>query len=276
MPYPVATYADGSERQWNGQEWVVTKPPGGVKGYDSVGQSAEMLKALAKGRAAKDLARLEGSQAAEKEGYDNEQTALRAQDVLDTGVPTGVLGETRMAAGKAFSDHPFMGKVANVLTGGFVPDNKQTVNLETMQTLGNTGALGQVGQLKGPLSDRDVQFIKSLQYSPNSSRAQNQRVIEAQKWVARRQAAYGAALRKWTENLGSPSALNGKGMSFDRFWGEYSARALPRPGLEPQAAAPTRNAFDTSAPAAPAKGGGGLSAQEQAELAALRQRFGKQ
>lgn len=271
MPYPVATYADGSERQWNGQEWVVTKPPGGVKGYDSVGQSAEMLKALAKGRAAKDLARLESSQVAEAEGYGNEQTALRAQDVLDTGVPTGTFGEQRAAVGKAIGN-----KVTSFLSGGLIPDKEQTANLETMQTLGNTGALGQVGQLKGPLSDRDVQFIKTLQYSPNSSRTQNQRVIEAQKWVARRQAAYGAALRKWTENLGSPSALNGKGMSFDRFWGEYSARALPRPGLEPQAAAPSRNAFDTSAPAAPAKGGGGLSAQEQAELAALRQRFGKQ
>lgn len=271
MPYPVATYADGSERQWNGQEWVVTKPPGGVKGYDSVGQSAEMLKALAKGRAAKDLARLESSQVAEAEGYGNEQTALRAQDVLDTGVPTGAFGETRAAVGKAIGN-----KVTNFLSAGLIPDKEQTVNLETMTALGNQGALGQVGQLKGPLSDRDVQFIKTLQYSPNSSRVQNQRVIEAQKWVARRQAAYGAALRKWTENLGSPSALNGKGMSFDRFWGEYSARALPRPGLEPQAAAPSRNAFDTSAPAAPAKGGGGLSAQEQAELAALRQRFGKQ
>lgn len=238
----------------------------GVQGYDSVGQSAEMLKALAKGRAAKDLARLESSQVAEAEGYGNEQTALRAQDVLDTGVPTGAFGEQRAAIGKAIGN-----PVTSFLSGGFIPNKEQTANLETMTTLGNQGALGQVGQLKGPLSDRDVQFIKTLQYSPNSSRTQNQRVIEAQKWVARRQAAYGASLRKWTEKLGSPSALNKDGMSFDRFWGEYSARALPRPGLEPKAAAPApKNAFAPSATAS-----GGLSAQEQAELAALRQRFGK-
>ena len=56
-----------------------------------------------------------------------------------------------------------------------------------------------MGQLKGPLSDRDIAFLKTLQYNINSNRESNMRVAMAQQWAAKRQAAYAAALRKWTE-----------------------------------------------------------------------------
>jgi hypothetical protein len=126
--------------------------------------------------------------------------------------------------------------------------------------LGNQGALGQVGELKGPLSDRDVAFIKTLQYSPGASRTQNARVVEGQKWIAKRQAAYASALRTWTEKLGSPSALNGAGVSFDRWWGDYSTNALPPPGLGPRRT-PAANAPRKAA--GPYKASNGFTVSEE-------------
>jgi hypothetical protein len=195
----------------------------GVGGFANAANTTEYMKQIAKNRANSDMKRLEAAQATEQQAYENEATALGAEQVLKN-TPTGLFADQRVGLGKA---------LGGTFIGGHlgIPNTEQTANMETIKRLGNTGVLGQVGQLKGPLSDRDVSFVQSLNYSPEASKLDNQRMVETQKWVARRQAAYAASLSRWTELLGSPSATNAQGMTFDRFWGDYSAKALPRPDL---------------------------------------------
>lgn len=224
MANPIAEYADGTRKQWDGGSWVDIAPIS--KGFDAASNSQKYQDKLAQARATSDMARLDAGAKSEEEAYTNETTANRAREVLDEDTPTGSMAGMRIAAGRAVGS-----PLAHTLSLGFVPTKDQTANLETVQGLGNQGALGAVGQLKGPLSDRDVQFLKTLQYSADATPAYNKRVVEAQTWLSHRQAAYAAAQRTWTERLGSPSALNDKGVSFDRWWGDYSSKTLPPPNI---------------------------------------------
>jgi hypothetical protein len=195
---------------------------GGAQGYDSAAASPAYQTRMAQARAAADLKHMTEATASQNEGYGNKQTALGAEALLADDTPTGLFAKQRIAAGKVLG-----GTLGGVLG---IPTTKQTANLENLQMLGNQGTLGQVKLLHGPLSDRDVMFLKTLQYDPGASRLQNQRVVAAQKWAADRQVAYGAAVRAWTKQLGSPTALNPSGVSFEQWWGEYAEKKLPRPG----------------------------------------------
>lgn len=178
---------------------------------------------LARERAKSDIKRLEDASEGERNAYGMEATANQAAAILPN-TPTGVLADERMALGKAV---PALGFLPGI------PNRTETTNLETMRRLGAMGSLGSVGQLKGPLSEKELAFIQSMQLSPSASRQENARVVEAMKWTARRQAAYGSALRTWTEKLGAPSATNPKGQTFEQWWGKYSSEALPPPGVAP-------------------------------------------
>jgi hypothetical protein len=192
-------------------------------GFANAANTAEYMKQIAKSRAVADMKRLTDAQTTEQQAYENETTALGAEQVLKN-TPTGLFADQRVGLGKALGGGWLGGKLG-------IPSTEQVANMETLQRLGAAGVLGQVGQLKGPLSDRDVAFVQSMNYDPEKSKLDNQRMVETQKWVAKRQAAYAASLSKWTEMLGSPSATNKDGMTFDRFWGQYSAKALPRPDI---------------------------------------------
>lgn len=224
-----------------------------TSGLNAVTANPQYQKTAANLRAKSDQARMDAATGFEQAAYDNEQTANRAKEVINAGTPTGLFADQRIAMGKALKGTPLSGHFG-------IPSYEQTANLETLKSLGNQGALGQVGQLKGPLSDRDVAFLKSLQYDPGATQEQNRRVTEAHQWVAKRQAGYSAALRTWADTLGSPSATNARGETFDRWWGGWSAEHLPPPGIagpRPQvsrAQAPTRpqNAF------APRQSSGGV------------------
>jgi hypothetical protein len=237
--------ADQSHSIWDGKQFAPAKEvsPGQWSvdheavsrmglggGFDAAANTAKYQDKLAQARATSDMGRLDHAAAAEQQAYSNEATAHRAGELLHEDTPTGPMADMRVALGRSPLGH--VGKYLPM-----VPTKEQTANLESMQALGNEGALGKVGELKGPLSDRDIAFLKSLQYSADASPKYNARVVEAQEWVAKRQAAYSAALRKWTENTGSPSALNHDGMSFDRWWGGYSALKLPPPKVQKPGAA---------------------------------------
>lgn len=201
---------------------------------------------LARERAKSDIKRLEDASEGERNAYGMEATANQAAAILPN-TPTGVFADQRIAAGKAV---PALGFLPGI------PNRTETTNLETMRRLGAMGSLGSVGQLKGPLSEKELAFIQSMQLSPSASRQENARVVEAMKWTARRQAAYGAALRTWTEKLGAPSATNPKGQSFEQWWGKYSSQALPPPGVAPARAAappPPRKETPPAAPAGPVR-----------------------
>lgn len=198
---------------------------------------------LARERAKSDVKRLEDASEGERNAYGMEATADQAAAILPQ-TPTGVFADQRMAVGKSV---PALGFLPGI------PNRTETTNLETMRRLGAMGSLGSVGQLKGPLSEKELAFIQSMQLSPSASRQENARVVDAMKWTAKRQAAYGAALRTWTERLGAPSATNPQGQTFEQWWGRYSSQALPPPGVKP-AAAPVARPPAKPAPAKPAAG----------------------
>jgi hypothetical protein len=146
----------------------------------------------------------------------------RAISLLDAGAPTGPFAGARIMTGRT------LGGVLGFLPG--IPTPEQTQQLEQIRRIGDQGALGDVGQLKGPLSEKELGFIQRLQIDADTSPETNRVVAEAMRWTARRQAAYGAAMERWVNELGSPSATNADGLSFDRWWSQYASRALPRPG----------------------------------------------
>lgn len=196
---------------------------GGPAGYDAAADGGDYQKKMGQARAAADIKKLTTAAEMANEGYTNEQSALAARQLVDR-TPTGTFGGARLQAGKA---------LGGVLGGWGVPTPEQTHDMEDLNVLGNLGAMMNKDLLKGPMSNQDVKFLQSLSYNINSSREHNQLVAETQHWVSKRQAAYEAAMRAWTKNLGSPSALNGNGMSFEQWWGGWSGQNLPRPGTTP-------------------------------------------
>jgi hypothetical protein len=218
------SYAGGDPNSKASWQWVGDGATGGAaNGFDAAANSPKYQSTLAQWRAKSDIKRLEDAQQIETQAYANQETAKQAASFLP-GTPTGTLADMRIAAGKWLGNTPLAALP-------FIPNREETANLENVKALGNQGALGDVKELKGPLSDRDVKFLQSLQYDVGATPQRNQFVAKAQQWKANRQAAYASALRTWTEKLGSPSALNSRGESFDRWWGGYAAHNLPAPGM---------------------------------------------
>jgi len=226
MPYEgqKGTTPDGTRVIFRGGKvYPLDQDPNKGGGFDASAESKKYQDKLAFERAKMDAETMQRASQAEREAYAAEANADQAKRILKQDTPLGGFAGARMAVS---NNVPFMRGVLSV------PTQDQAANMETLQRYGNQGTLGSVGQLKGPLSDRDIAFLKTLQYNVGSNRESNMRVAMAQKWAAKRQAAYAAALRKWTEVGGSPSALNPQGMSFDRWWGQYAEKALPPPTFD--------------------------------------------
>ena len=175
------------------------------------------------GRAAFDVERYGQAQTGATNAGALESRANQAISMLDRGAPTGPMSGFRIMTGRMLGGTPL-----SALPG--IPNREQTQQLEQIRLIGSQGALGDVGQLKGPLSEKELAFIQNLQISPEATPETNRVVAESMRWAARRQAAYGAAMDRWRINLGSPSEPNANGLTFDRWWSQYSAQALPMPG----------------------------------------------
>lgn len=223
--------------------------------------AANPAKIYAESRARKDADRdvsmLEEARLGERDAYGMEATAKRGEAILDK-TPTGPMADFRIEAGKALQEVPFAGVLP------LVPSKQETDNLQEMRNIGSMGALGDVSKLRGPLSEKELVFIRQMQVDPNASKGANRRVLEVMKWVARRQAAYGRAMQAWDRRLGSPTAANKDGLTFDAWWGRYAAEKLPPPGVGA--------AVEVSMPDHPERGvgraGGGVSKLSDEELKA--------
>lgn len=215
MPAPaVGTVVDGY--RFRGGD------PNSQSSWELVGKAGGVYAdTLARERAKNDVKRLEGAMEGYRNAFGNEATADRALSLLNDDTPTGPAADARINMGKT------VGGMLGFLPG--IPTREQAQNLEQLRNIQSQGALGDVGQLKGPLSEKELAFVQRMQVDPNATQATNRAVLEAQKWVSRRQAAYGAALERWTRNTGSPSATNKDGLTFDRWWAQYSSRNLPPP-----------------------------------------------
>lgn len=197
--------------------------PGGA-GYDNVTSTKKYRDVLAAERAKDDIKRLQEASQGQRDAAGMRSTAARGEALLDDDTPVGPMADFRIGMGRALGGTPL-----SILPG--IPNREQTSNLETFRTVGSEGALGDVSKLKGPLSEKELAFIQRMQADANATPEYNRRVLAAQKWAADRQSAYGAAMRAWTTQLGSPSALNARGESFDGWWGKYSSEKLPMPGI---------------------------------------------
>lgn len=135
--------------------------------------------------------------------------------------PTGSFAGVRKTLGKNVGD----------ALGGlpFIPTREEAQSLENLGTLTAERTLGDVSKLKGPLSDKDVRFLASMQVDPYASRGHNQFVVDLQKWANNRRSNYYNGMQAWTNVLGSPRATNGNGLTYDQWWAKWSEANIPRP-----------------------------------------------
>ena len=172
-------------------------------------------------RAKKDIARIEGAAAGARDAGSMLATAEQGRRYLDNGAPTGPAAEFRMGAGRV------AGGVLGILPG--IPTTPETNALTGFNQIVSGLTLSNVGQLKGPLSDRDIKFLQGLTASIDASPESNRRAIAGQEWAAARLLAYEAAQTRWAQELGRPSATNRAGQSFDQWWANYAAQNIPPP-----------------------------------------------
>lgn len=241
---------NGERGWWDGKKIT----PLGANGLPDA--KPAYAEAFAKGQAAKDLKKIEGATEGVQIADNLVGTAGQARKLLDEGIPTGGFAETRLELGRRVG-----GKVANALSFGFIPTKEETSKMERFRQLTNEAVLGDVGKLKGPLSDRDITFLKDTQASIGSTPGANRRALAAHEWAATRLSAYESALQRWTKDLGAPSALNPRGQSFDAWFSGWSNQNIPPPNGETftyrSPNAPAKQTGGQAAPSAPAKKTGG-------------------
>lgn len=180
--------------------------------------------AFARKRAASDISKIDRATEGVQTADSLISTSGQARQLLDQGVPTGGFAETRLGLGRKVGN-----AFTNAITGGFIPDKPTTAKMERFQQLTNEAVIGDVGKLKGPLSDRDIMFLKDTQAGIGSTPEGNKRALAAREWAATRLSAYESALQSWTKKLGAPSALNPRGQSFDAWFSGWASQNIPPP-----------------------------------------------
>lgn len=184
----------------------------------------------------------------------NNQTQIDMLRETVAQAPTGSFAGRRKDIGKN------VGNLLGWVPG--VPTYEQATALENLETLKSERTLSDVSKLKGPLSDKDVNFLSKLQVDPYATAAHNKFVVQAQDWANKRQAAYNAGLREWSRRLGSPRATNANGQDFLAWWGDYSTKALPRPSATALTPRQQSNADLRARSAAKPAAGGGIKVLE--------------
>lgn len=225
--------------------------------------STPYTKAFEQKRAASDLAKIDQAVEGVKTSDSLIATSGQARKLLDEGVPSGGFSETRLGLGKKIGND-----FTSAITGGFIPNKSTTAKMERFQQLTNEAVLGDVSKLKGPLSDRDIIFLKDTQAGLGTTPEGNRKALAAREWAATRLAAYESALQSWTQKLGAPSALNPRGQSFDAWFSSWANQNIP---------APTGSTFtykSKNAPAAPQNALSGGNALTGARRPSLDQIFG--
>jgi hypothetical protein len=191
---------------FRGGQWVSASPQGGGGG----GSSAPMNSALARATAALD--------------------AKRTQEVNDYA--SGSLSRISEASGllRELPNTPTGFGVPQVvgLRGAGVMSPRQVTTARSLDKFAGTAAIADAANLK-PLSNSDMQFLLSQQAGSGENRETNQRFLRARQWADAKALGYAASRDAWTAKLGSPSAKNPRGMSFDTYWALEGERRYPRP-----------------------------------------------
>ena len=110
----------------------------------------------------------------------------------------------------------------------------QSTMLDQFQKIGNAFVLGDASKLK-PLSNSDIAWLEKNQVNIGANPEANRKTIDGYEWAANKRKAYADTMTAWTQQLGSPSAKNARGETFEQFFSDYSNRFMPnaptgRPG----------------------------------------------
>lgn len=196
MPNPgKIEYGPGGRRaQWNGQSWIELPPvPQAVRDKNQKKLDEQTLESAREGVMA----------ASTNRGTADEIARLLQKQ------PTGKFYDINF---------PFYGKVRNS-------------NLQSIERLGQSGVFPDLSKLKGPLSDKDLAFLRSQQVSVANYGDENQRIVNLMRWASNRAVKYEEAIQAWNKVLGSPNVPNRKGQSFQSWWLEYADKNIPRPDI---------------------------------------------
>lgn len=204
---------------YQGGLWVEHNPAGDQKALNPA-----YAEAFAKKRAQTDVTTIEKAGEGVQTADSLLSTSSQARRLLDEGTPTGTFSGARMAAGRAVGN-----KFTNAVTGGLIPNKGTVSKMERFQQLTNEAVLGDVSKLKGPLSDRDITFLKDTQAGIDKTPDGNKRALAAREWAATRLRAYESALQSWTQKLGAPSAVNARGQSFNSWFSGWATDNIPPP-----------------------------------------------
>lgn len=186
-------YGPGGRRaQWNGQAWIELPP---------VPQPPRDKKQKAIDEQTLETAR---------QGALSASTARGTADELARLLKNNRTGQ--------WYQLPVVGKMRNA-------------DLQSIQRLGESGVFPNLSQLKGPLSDKDLAFLKGQQVSVTNYGDENQRIVNLMRWASDRAVKYEEAMQSWTKVLGSPNVPNRMGQSFQSWWNEYADKNIPRPDI---------------------------------------------
>jgi len=136
--------------------------------------------------------------------------------------PTGTTGPLQTWLGKTGPLAPLRGSFG-------IPTEEQTGKGERLERLGAVVTFENMANMKGALSNKDLEFLRSLSYGTRASRLSNAQMAQAQAWMGARQKAYAEAQDEWRAKLGSPAAVNAQGKDFGDWWDDYAAQAIPNP-----------------------------------------------
>lgn len=106
-----------------------------------------------------------------------------------------------------------------------ITDNKKAGYLGAIQNYGAHGALAAAQDMKGALSDNDINFLKSMTYDIKKTPMENKNIALAQQWAAARTKGYINTRQAW-EKVRGPA-----GADFDQWWNQYADQTYPRPVL---------------------------------------------
>lgn len=226
MPQPgeIRPGPNGRRAQWTGERWVEIAPapvapatPGpraaasGSIIDQQIGSKPYNTK-VAGDLASADVAMQQAARASAVEGA---QAKGRAKEI-------GALLKQTSTGPLAYLVHGAQAAVG-------APQN--LTNLSTIKRLGGQGVFGDLDKLKGAISDKDVRFLREQQVDPGRFGGENKRIVDLMTWTGDRARAYEAAMNAWANRLGSPSATNANGLSFQGWWGDWSEKNMPRPDV---------------------------------------------
>ena len=218
MPQRRQTHPEGSKSTWRGVE------------YEMKGGSWQPVP-----RAPVDPIEAKAQNDAREEDLKGIYTTGRAERrFLESGVPaqaralldradTGTWAPLRREVGRALPK-------AITDSVGFIPDKDEVAAMDRLAGLSGQFTLGEAAKLKGPISEKELKFLREMVLGLGQSEEANRMFINAREWAARRASEYARQRERWTAKR--PADIPVAGMrwpTFDDWWAEYANEHIPAP-----------------------------------------------